>query len=47
MVTKVHGCGPREGRKKKINLEMDLELNEVRAIMENLAFKMYKDVRAH
>jgi hypothetical protein len=30
MATEGHECGRREGRKKKCNPEMDLELNEIR-----------------
>jgi hypothetical protein len=40
MDTEGHGHGQREGCKKKSNLEMDLELNEVISRMEKLAFKM-------
>jgi hypothetical protein len=40
MATEGHECGQTKGCKKKINPEMDLELNEIRARMEKLTLKM-------
>jgi hypothetical protein len=40
MATEGHERGQREGRKKKCNPEMDLELNEIRERMERLALRM-------
>ena len=47
MATKGHGCGRREGRKKKGNPEMDMELNEIRTKMEKLSFEMKQDEKVH
>jgi hypothetical protein len=47
MATEGHGCGRREGHhQKKNNPKMDLDFNEIRALMENLSFKMQQDSKA-
>jgi predicted transposase YdaD len=45
MATEGHEHGRREGHKKKCNPEMDLELNEIRERMEQLALRMHKRKR--
>ena len=40
MATEDHEHGQREGRKKKCNVEMDLELIEIRERMKQLTLKM-------
>jgi hypothetical protein len=47
MATEVHECGRREGHKKKRNPEMDLELNEIRERMEQLALMMQQEAKLH
>ena len=47
MATKGHGCGHREDRKKKKNLEMDKELAEVRERMEELALRVQQNAKTH
>jgi hypothetical protein len=47
MATEGHERGQREGYKKKINPEMDLELNEIRARMEQLALRMQQEEKVH
>jgi hypothetical protein len=47
MATEGHGHGRREDYKKKCNPEMDLELNEIRERMEQLALRMQQEVKVH
>jgi hypothetical protein len=47
MATEGHECGRREDYKKKCNPEMDLELNEIRERMEQLALRMHKEEKVH
>jgi hypothetical protein len=47
MATEGHERGRREGRKKKCNPEMDLELNEIRERMEQLALRMQQEAKVH
>jgi hypothetical protein len=47
MATEGHGCGHREDHNKKKNLEMDLELAEVRERIEQLALRMQQDAKLH
>jgi hypothetical protein len=47
MDTEGHEHGLREGCKKKCNPEMDLELNEVRKRMEQLALRMQQEAKVH
>jgi hypothetical protein len=47
MATEGHGRGRREDHQQKGKVEMDKELSEVRERMENLAFKMQQDAKAH
>jgi hypothetical protein len=47
MATEGHGFGRREDRKKKFNPGMDLEFNQIKAQIENLAFKMQQNAKAH
>jgi regulator of replication initiation timing len=47
MATEFHECVRREGCKKKRNTEMDLELNEIRERMEQLALMMQQEAKLH
>jgi hypothetical protein len=47
MVTEDHGRGHKEDHKKKKKLEMDLELTEVRARIEQLALRMQQNTKTH
>jgi hypothetical protein len=47
MTTESHGHGGRKGHQQKRNPETDLELKEIRARMEKLAFEMQQSARAH
>jgi hypothetical protein len=47
MATEGHEHGRREGHKKKCNPEMDLELNEIRERMEQLALRMQQEAKVH
>jgi hypothetical protein len=47
MNTKGHGRGQGRDYKKKSKPDMDLELIEIREIMEKLALKMQQETRVH
>jgi hypothetical protein len=46
MATEGHERGRRGDQQKKKNSEMDLEFNEIRALMDKLTFKMQQDSKA-
>jgi hypothetical protein len=47
MATEGHGHGGREDHKQKKNPEMDLELAEIRARMEELALRVQQNAKTH
>jgi len=47
MNTEGHENGQKEDCNKKCNLEMDQDLNEIRARMEQLALKMQQEAKVH
>jgi hypothetical protein len=47
MATEGHGRGHTKDCKKKKNLDMDLELTEVRARIEKFALQMQQDAKTH
>ena len=47
MATEGHGHGHREDRKLQKNPEMDLELTEIRARMEDIALQVQQNAKTH
>ena len=47
MATKGHECGQRGDRQKKSKAEIDRELIEIRARMEQLTLKMQQEAKVH
>jgi hypothetical protein len=47
MATEGHERGPKEDLQQKSKAEIEKELSKVRARMENLAFKMQQNEKAH